>query len=37
MMTQSSTALALAALGHETRLAIFRLLVKAGQDGLNVG
>jgi ArsR family transcriptional regulator len=25
----------LAALGHETRLAIFRLLVEAGPDGLN--
>ncbi|MCV2894774.1 ArsR/SmtB family transcription factor [Lentibacter sp. XHP0401] len=37
MMTQTSAALALAALGHETRLAIFRLLVKAGNDGLNVG
>lgn len=28
---------ALAALGHENRLSIFRLLVKAGNDGLNVG
>ena len=28
---------ALAALGHETRLAIFRLLVRAGDGGLNVG
>jgi DNA-binding transcriptional ArsR family regulator len=28
---------ALAALGHEARLAIFRLLVRAGEDGLNVG
>lgn len=37
MMTQATAALALAALGHETRLAIFRLLVKAGADGLNVG
>lgn len=36
MSTHSSTALALAALGHDTRLAIFRLLVKAGEDGLNV-
>lgn len=25
----------LAALGHETRLAIFRLLVEAGRDGMN--
>ena len=37
MMTQATAAIALAALGHETRLAIFRLLVKAGPDGLNVG
>lgn len=28
---------ALAALGHEARLAVFRLLVRAGHDGLNVG
>ncbi|WP_322889469.1 MULTISPECIES: metalloregulator ArsR/SmtB family transcription factor [unclassified Yoonia] len=28
---------ALAALGHDARLAIFRLLVKAGPDGLRVG
>lgn len=28
---------ALAALGHDARLAIFRLLVRAGRDGLNVG
>ena len=27
----------LAALGHETRLAIFRLLVQAGLDGVNAG
>jgi ArsR family transcriptional regulator, arsenate/arsenite/antimonite-responsive transcriptional repressor len=27
----------LAALGHETRLAIFRLLVQAGPEGLNAG
>ncbi|MBV6658161.1 MAG: helix-turn-helix transcriptional regulator [Devosiaceae bacterium] len=32
-----SIALALAALGHESRLAIFRLLVRAGHDGLTVG
>ena len=31
------TARALSALGHETRLAIFRLLVRAGDEGLNVG
>lgn len=28
---------ALAALGHDTRLALYRLLVKAGDEGLNVG
>jgi ArsR family transcriptional regulator len=28
---------ALSALGHETRLAVFRLLVKAGPDGLPAG
>ena len=33
----SHVAARLAALGHETRLAIFRLLVRAGDDGLNVG
>lgn len=33
----STTARALAALGHKARLAIFRLLVRAGHDGLNVG
>ena len=27
----------LAALGHESRLAIFRLLVEAGPEGMNVG
>lgn len=37
MSTSSPTARALAALGHDTRLAVFRLLVKAGKDGLNVG
>ena len=37
MMTQTTTALALAALGHDTRLGIFRLLVRAGHDGINVG
>lgn len=36
-MTHSSTARALAALGHDSRLAIFRLLVRAGEDGLTVG
>jgi DNA-binding transcriptional ArsR family regulator len=33
----SSTARALAALGHDARLSIFRLLVTAGEDGLRVG
>ena len=28
---------ALAALGHEARLSVYRLLVRAGNDGLNVG
>lgn len=37
MMTTNQTARALAALGHEVRLSIFRLLVKAGDEGLNVG
>ena len=32
----SPTARALAALGHDARLSIFRLLVKAGDDGLRV-
>lgn len=35
--SNSAIAHALAALGHETRLAIYRLLVRAGPDGLNVG
>jgi DNA-binding transcriptional ArsR family regulator len=34
-MTQHTRALA--ALGHEARLSIFRLLVRAGDDGLRVG
>jgi DNA-binding transcriptional ArsR family regulator len=37
MSTTSPNARALAALGHDARLAIFRLLVKAGDDGLRVG
>ncbi|WP_417242229.1 ArsR/SmtB family transcription factor [Celeribacter sp.] len=37
MSTHTSVAKSLAALGHDTRLEIFRLLVKAGNDGLNVG
>lgn len=37
-MTQTIPhARALAALGHDARLSIFRLLVKAGDDGLRVG
>jgi len=37
-MTRNATiARALAALGHEARLAIYRLLVRAGEQGLNVG
>lgn len=37
MTSHASIASSLAALGHETRLAIFRLLVRAGNGGLNVG
>jgi DNA-binding transcriptional ArsR family regulator len=37
MIRNAAIARALAALGHEARLAIFRLLVRAGDDGLNVG
>ncbi|WP_298856947.1 metalloregulator ArsR/SmtB family transcription factor [uncultured Sulfitobacter sp.] len=37
MNTTSQTAQALAALGHEARLDVFRLLVRAGEDGLIVG
>ena len=37
MTTRSKHARALAALGHDARLAIFRLLVKFGPDGLRVG
>lgn len=36
MTTISSNARALAALGHDARLSIFRLLVKAGEGGLRV-
>lgn len=36
MSTNTPFARALAALGHDARLAIFRLLVKAGDDGLRV-
>lgn len=34
---EDSAAIALAALGHPARLSVFRLLVKAGPDGLMVG
>jgi DNA-binding transcriptional ArsR family regulator len=37
MTTTSPNARALAALGHDARLAIFRLLVQAGDGGLRVG
>ena len=37
MSVTSPHARALAALGHDARLSIFRLLVKAGEDGLRVG
>lgn len=37
MSTTSPNARALAALGHDARLSIFRLLVKAGDDGMRVG
>ena len=34
---QSAATRALAALGHDARLSIFRLLVRAGNDGMIVG
>jgi ArsR family transcriptional regulator len=37
MSTTSPNARALAALGHDVRLSIFRLLVRAGAEGLRVG
>ncbi|MCY1127631.1 metalloregulator ArsR/SmtB family transcription factor [Frigidibacter sp. RF13] len=37
MMTMTPEARALAALGHDARLSIFRLLIRAGEAGLNVG
>jgi ArsR family transcriptional regulator len=37
MSRNAAVARALAALGHEARLSIYRLLVRAGKDGLNVG
>ena len=36
-MTDAEIAAALAALGHEARLKLFRLLVRAGPEGLSVG
>jgi len=36
-MNDQSAANALAALGHEARLKVFRLLVRAGPEGLRVG
>ena len=37
MVSNAAIARSLAALGHETRLAVYRLLVRAGRDGLIVG
>jgi DNA-binding transcriptional ArsR family regulator len=37
MTNRHRHAQALAALGHEARLDVFRLLVRAGRDGLSVG
>jgi len=37
MTTVTPEARAFAALGHDARLAIFRLLVRAGEEGLRVG
>ena len=36
-MNDQNTALCLAALGNPTRISLFRLLVRAGRTGLNVG
>ena len=36
-MNEAQAAKALSALGHEARLQIFRLLVRAGHEGLNIG
>ena len=36
-MTPTQTVKALAALAHETRLAVFRMLVQAGPEGLTPG
>ena len=37
MNERTSVARSLAALGHEARLGIFRLLVQAGREGMTVG
>jgi ArsR family transcriptional regulator, arsenate/arsenite/antimonite-responsive transcriptional repressor len=37
MTKNAAIARSLSALGHETRLSIYRLLVRAGDEGLNVG
>ena len=37
MNSTAATARALAALGHEARLNVYRLLVRAGEEGLIVG
>jgi ArsR family transcriptional regulator, arsenate/arsenite/antimonite-responsive transcriptional repressor len=37
MTTASPISRALAALGHDVRLSIYRLLVKAGTEGLSIG
>ena len=36
-MNDKHAAMQLAALGHEARLSVFRLLVRAGPDGANTG
>ncbi|MEH6404088.1 MAG: metalloregulator ArsR/SmtB family transcription factor [Sneathiella sp.] len=36
-MDEKQVASALGALGHEARLKVFRLLVRAGEEGLNIG
>ncbi len=36
VLTSDSAAKALAALGHEARLSVYRLMVRAGHDGLNI-
>ncbi|MDF1775830.1 MAG: metalloregulator ArsR/SmtB family transcription factor [Rhizobiaceae bacterium] len=36
-MNEKTAAKSLSALGHEARLSVYRLLVRAGDGGLNVG